>query len=113
MADKLKPCPRAKSDMTPCILNDSWTAMSDDGHCVGCGIVLDDILTEGQQAQAERDAYRKLLAGWMAKRKEINDQPLQHPESPYQRRFRVEEQLAQIDDEYAEDAKSELEKWKP
>ncbi len=42
----------------------------------------------------------------MAKRKEIEDQPLKHPESPYQRRFRVEQQLAQIDDEYAQDAKA-------
>ena len=29
-------CPRAKSDMTPCVARDGQTAMSDDGYCVGC-----------------------------------------------------------------------------
>lgn len=30
-------CPRAKSDMTPCIARDGHTALADDNVCVGCG----------------------------------------------------------------------------
>lgn len=30
-------CPRAKSDMTPCIARDGALALADDGVCVGCG----------------------------------------------------------------------------
>jgi hypothetical protein len=29
-------CPRAHSDMTPCIARDGHTALADDGKCVGC-----------------------------------------------------------------------------
>jgi hypothetical protein len=29
-------CPRAKSDMTPCVARDGEIACSDDGLCVGC-----------------------------------------------------------------------------
>lgn len=30
-------CPRANSDMTPCVARDGATACADDGVCVGCG----------------------------------------------------------------------------
>lgn len=30
-------CPRARSDMTPCIARDGHLALYDDGDCVGCG----------------------------------------------------------------------------
>lgn len=30
-------CPRAKSDMTPCVARDGELAQADDGVCVGCG----------------------------------------------------------------------------
>jgi hypothetical protein len=30
-------CPRAKSDMTPCIARDGKLALDDLGECVGCG----------------------------------------------------------------------------
>ena len=30
-------CPRAKTDMTPCIARDGSTALADDRKCVGCG----------------------------------------------------------------------------
>jgi hypothetical protein len=30
-------CPRAKSDMTPCVARDGFSAQADDGLCVGCG----------------------------------------------------------------------------
>lgn len=36
MAEK-RICPRAKSDMTPCIATDGDVAFADDGVCVGCG----------------------------------------------------------------------------
>lgn len=29
-------CPRAKSDMTPCVARDGTLACLDDGECVGC-----------------------------------------------------------------------------
>ena len=31
-------CPRAKSDMTPCVVRDGRVACANDGFCVGCGI---------------------------------------------------------------------------
>ena len=30
-------CPRAKSNMTPCVVTDGMCAFADDGACVGCG----------------------------------------------------------------------------
>ena len=39
-------CPRAKSDMTPCAARDGSTAVTDDGHCVGCGEHSADLLKE-------------------------------------------------------------------
>jgi hypothetical protein len=38
-------CPRAKSDMTPCVARDGHTAQDDDGVCVGCGENPADLLT--------------------------------------------------------------------
>lgn len=29
-------CPRAKSEMTPCMARDGHLALADDGRCVGC-----------------------------------------------------------------------------
>jgi hypothetical protein len=39
-------CPRATSDMTPCIARDGHTALADDGLCVGCSVNPADALTE-------------------------------------------------------------------
>lgn len=39
-------CPRAKSDMTPCVARDGATAADDNGECVGCGHHAADLLTE-------------------------------------------------------------------
>ena len=61
---------------------------------------------EAEKAQGQKAL--ELLKEWQDKRKEIEDQPLQRLENPYQRRFRVEQQLAQIDEECAEDAKTLL-----
>ena len=38
-------CPRAKSDMTPCVARDGRTAEADDRCCVGCGENPADLLT--------------------------------------------------------------------
>ena len=37
-------CPRDKSDMTPCVARDGWTAATEDGKCVGCGEDIADLL---------------------------------------------------------------------
>jgi hypothetical protein len=39
-------CPRARSDMTPCVARDGHTAVADDGVCVGCGANPADLLKE-------------------------------------------------------------------
>jgi hypothetical protein len=44
-------CPRAKSDMTPCIARDGHTALADDLACVGCrgkpGVLIRELADEG------------------------------------------------------------------
>lgn len=37
-------CPRAKSDMTPCVARDGHLACDDDGDCVGCQENPSDLL---------------------------------------------------------------------
>jgi len=39
-------CPRAKSDMTPCVARDGHLAVASDGNCVGCFANPADLLTE-------------------------------------------------------------------
>lgn len=39
-------CPRAKSDMTPCVARDGWCAALTDGRCVGCEKHSADLLQE-------------------------------------------------------------------
>jgi hypothetical protein len=39
-------CPRAKSDMTPCVARDGRLAELDAGNCVGCGEWPADLLAE-------------------------------------------------------------------
>jgi hypothetical protein len=39
-------CPRAQSDMTPCVARDGSTACADDGTCIGCRCHPADLLTE-------------------------------------------------------------------
>jgi hypothetical protein len=39
-------CPRATSDMTPCVARDGRVACADDGFCVGCNRHPGDLLTE-------------------------------------------------------------------
>lgn len=47
-------CPRAKSDMTPCVARDGHTA-EEGGMCVGCQAVPADLLTELVQAVTAPD----------------------------------------------------------
>lgn len=43
-------CPRAQSDMTPCVARDGNLALADDHRCVGCNAnphaLLDELLTD-------------------------------------------------------------------
>lgn len=39
-------CPRAKSDMTPCVARDGRLAQADNGVCVGCGEQPAELLVE-------------------------------------------------------------------
>lgn len=38
-------CPRARTDMTPCVARDGKYAQADDGVCVGCGSEPAELLT--------------------------------------------------------------------
>jgi hypothetical protein len=39
-------CPRAKTDMTPCVARDGAPAADEDGECVGCGAHSADLFKE-------------------------------------------------------------------
>ncbi len=39
-------CPRAQTDMTPCVARDGRLACADDGLCVGCGHHPADLLED-------------------------------------------------------------------
>lgn len=39
-------CPRAKSDMTPCIARDGRLALADNGWCVGCNLSPGKLVAE-------------------------------------------------------------------
>ncbi len=38
-------CPRARTDMTPCVARDGWSAEAE-GHCVGCNAIPADLLRD-------------------------------------------------------------------
>jgi hypothetical protein len=46
-------CPRARSDMTPCVARDGELACADDGRCVGCGSHPAALLAELVRAVTE------------------------------------------------------------
>ena len=53
-------CPRAKSDMTPCIARDGATALDDgyyrhESYCVGCGVTPAALLREHGEEPPEND----------------------------------------------------------
>lgn len=39
-------CPRAGSDMTPCVARDGRTALAEEDSCVGCGSSAADLLRD-------------------------------------------------------------------
>lgn len=45
-------CPRAKTDMTPCIARDGRFALADDQRCVGCGANPAELLFQLAQSDA-------------------------------------------------------------
>jgi hypothetical protein len=53
-------CPRAKSDMTPCVARDGRLACADDGACVGCGadpaVLLTDLVRAATEPAAQPEA---------------------------------------------------------
>ena len=60
-------CPRAKSDMTPCIARDGHTALADDRQtCVGCGATTPKLLRELRDSGAELSDEIRLRAGQAA-----------------------------------------------
>jgi hypothetical protein len=46
-------CPRAQSDMTPCVARDGHLAVADSGVCVACGSNPADLLAELVRAVTE------------------------------------------------------------
>lgn len=60
-------CPRAKSDMTPCVGKDGRLAEADDGACVACGVFAADELKSlvpryVDQKEALEEAQAKIAA---------------------------------------------------
>ena len=49
-------CPRAHSDMTPCVARDGYAGCDDRGCCVGCGEHAADLLTELVRVVTEQEA---------------------------------------------------------
>jgi hypothetical protein len=50
-------CPRAKSDMTPCVARDGRTACDDSGECVGCGASASALLIALQDALGQERTF--------------------------------------------------------
>ena len=46
-------CPRARTDMTPCIARDGASALDDSGECVGCGAQPETLLIEIHAEQTD------------------------------------------------------------
>jgi hypothetical protein len=56
-------CPRAKSDMTPCIARDGHLALADDRACVGCYAVPGQLLAQLEQGLMTRAPALAAAAG--------------------------------------------------
>jgi hypothetical protein len=56
-------CPRAKSDMTPCIARNGSLALADDGMCVSCGADPLALLTELRHAVTGKSASPMTIPG--------------------------------------------------
>lgn len=53
-------CPRAQSDMTPCVARDGHIALADSQVCVGCGAEPATLLTELRDAGVAVDNFDHL-----------------------------------------------------
>lgn len=62
-------CPRAKSDMTPCIARDGHTALADDMTCVYCSAHPKDLLDELRAAGVNTGTARSRVRGSLWDRK--------------------------------------------
>ena len=51
-------CPRAKTDMTPCVARDGHLAQLNDGSCAGCRENPADLLTELVRAATRPEALK-------------------------------------------------------
>ena len=51
-----KDCPRAKSDMTPCVIKDGELARADTRHCVGCDIIPENDYVLGNMLRMQDQA---------------------------------------------------------
>jgi hypothetical protein len=49
-------CPRARTDMTPCVARDGDVATEDRGECVGCGKRAADLLRDLVREVTEPEA---------------------------------------------------------
>lgn len=54
-------CPRANSDITPCIARDGATALADDLMCVGCNMNPKDLLNELDRAGVSVPTYSPVI----------------------------------------------------
>jgi hypothetical protein len=62
-------CPRAKSDMTPCIARDGALALADNFRCVGCNAHPKDLLDELRGAGVNTGPTRSGVRGSLWDRK--------------------------------------------
>lgn len=46
-------CPRAKSEMAPCVVWNGGMCVTNDGQCVGCGASVEELLVEEQSKHEE------------------------------------------------------------
>jgi hypothetical protein len=93
-------CPRAKTDMTPCVARDGHLAADDTGLCVGCAAHPANLLTNlvkavttvGEKAHFESDRHA-LYVGWVlgcAMRAGIKITPVRDDEDNYTDRLIIE-----------------------
>jgi hypothetical protein len=57
-------CPRAESDMSPCIARDGHLAVADTMRCVGCGQDPQQLLDELAQSGVNVESQRSGVAGF-------------------------------------------------
>lgn len=67
-------CPRAKSEMTPCVRRDKYAA-DDDRYCVGCGLGADEVADELRDiSRGAVEASAKVVVAWDAYLSDTDDE---------------------------------------